>query len=188
MPARADLLVHTERYDAILLDLGLPDLDQVPLGRDRDAVRAAPVRPGERPSLRPRHGRLDREPVGLADLVRALLGGDDDVVPAIVDGAECGELRAAEQATALIKQLQTELAAVQKTLPPAKEAALSATFAAGMKELADAQRWSAATSPKNCRYPSRCSLCRCSRTVTVETTPSVPSAPTHRSIASPEGK
>lgn len=74
--------------------------------------------------------------------------GYSKVLEAIIDGAECGELRAAEQATALIKQLQTELAAVQKTLPPAKEAALSAIFAAGMKELADAQRWSAATSPK----------------------------------------
>lgn len=70
------------------------------------------------------------------------------VLEAIIDGAECGELRAGEQATALIKQLQRELAAVQKTLPPAKGAALGATFAASMREFADLQSLSAAASPK----------------------------------------
>ncbi|MFZ6185666.1 hypothetical protein [Nannocystis pusilla] len=51
----------------------------------------------------PRRGRLDREAVGLADLVRALLGGHDDVVPAVVHRAEHRQ-RAGENATALVER------------------------------------------------------------------------------------
>lgn len=70
------------------------------------------------------------------------------VLEAIIDGAACGELHAAEQATALIKQLLTELAAVQKTLPPAQAAALGASFASSRREFEDMQRCSAAAAPK----------------------------------------
>ena len=42
--ARADFLVHTERYDAVLLDLGLPQVDGLTLlQRWRDAGQSVPV-------------------------------------------------------------------------------------------------------------------------------------------------
>lgn len=54
------------------------------------------------------------------------------VLEAVVDGAECGALRTAEQAVALVKELQAELAAISKTLPPAQQTALGTCFAASM--------------------------------------------------------
>lgn len=54
------------------------------------------------------------------------------VLEAIADGADCGALRTAEQAVALVKQLQTELVEISKTLPKAQQTALGSCFAASV--------------------------------------------------------